>query len=241
MFLRPGRRAGRRVVQPLAIAMVATSLALAAVGTVTAHSGSPDTIHVTQTASLTVKATGTWSWSADAAPHELSYVGFAIDWGDISTGNAVGQFHIGDGTAATNVVLQPTSPAQGSSGAFGPVSHVYAKAGTYVVCVIIYDLGETKPFATTGWDSLRAGGTDRNTDNSVDGKHRVPAMCGQIAVTDPTPSPVSSVLGATSPPTGTAAPEAPQDGGLPLMPLGLLLGSCLASVYVFKTQKVGRR
>lgn len=241
MSLRPGRRAGRRVVQPLAIAIVATALALAAVGTVTAHSGSPDAIHVTQTASLTVKATGTWSWSADAAPHELSYVGFAIDWGDISSGNAVGQFHIGDGTAATNVVLQPTSPAQSSSGAFGPVSHVYAKAGTYVVCVIIYDLGETKPFATTGWDSLRAGGTDRNTDNSVDGKHRVPAMCGQIAVTDPTPSPVSSVLGATSPPTGTAAPEAPQDGSLPLMPVGLLLGSCLASVYVFTTQKVGRR
>jgi hypothetical protein len=212
-----------------------------AIGTATAHSGSPDSIHVTVAGGLTVKASGTWSWAADAAPHELSYVGFALDWGEVSSGNAVGTYHIGDGTAATNVVMQPTSPAQGSSGTWGSVSHTYAKPGTYMVCVIIYDLGETKPFATTGWDSLKAGGTSHNTDNSVDGNHTVQAMCGQIEVTDPSPSPISSVLGVTSPPTSTVATLPSEDGGSPLLPLALLLISFLVSLFVFRTVKVGRK
>jgi hypothetical protein len=131
----------------------------------------------------------------------LSYVGFAIDWGDVSSGNAIGTFHIGDGTPATNVIMQPTSPAQGSSGAWGAVSHTYAKAGTYNVCAIIYDLGTSKPFATTGYHSLQAGGTGHNTDNSVDHHFQNSALCAVFVAAAASPTPGQTVAGATSQPT----------------------------------------
>jgi hypothetical protein len=171
-----------------------------------------------------------------ATASKLSYAGYAIDWGDVTSGNAVGTYHIGDGTPATNAILQPTTPAQGSSGSWGPVSHTYATAGTYTVCVIMYDLGEVKPFKTTGYHSLQAGGTGRNTDNSVDNKGQVPSMCQQIDVTQPTSSPFQSFRGITAgptttpPPTGTASLPSAPDQGVPMLPLFLLAGSCLASV-----------
>lgn len=249
-------RRGRRVFGRLGINLAAIALGLIAAGTVAAHSGSPKTIVVTQTTPLTVSATGTWTWPGNTSLSEFSYIGYALSWGDITSGNDVGSYHVGDGTAATNVVLQPTSPARGTSGSFGPVTHTYAAAGTYTVCVIIYDLGETKPFATTGWDSLQAGGTGGNMDNSVDGAHRVPVECATIDVTGPSPSasssvlgvtsppnspvPSSSVLGVTSPPTTTAdVPPAPNQG-LPTLPLIMLVGSSIGSTLVFKTVKVRR-
>lgn len=238
-------RPSRRGVQRLSIGLIATSLALMAVGTVTAESGSPDTIGLSQTAPLTVQASGTWSWAEMATASKLSYTGYAIDWGDLSSGNAVGPYHIGDGTPATNVILQPTSPAQGPNGSWGPVSHAYAAPGTYTVCVILYDLGEVKPFKTTGYHSLQAGGTGRNTDNSVDNKNQVPSMCSRIEVANPSPTPFESFQGETSqptsPPTGTASTLPEQNGGVPTLSLALLIGSCLVSVFVFKTSKVGRR
>jgi hypothetical protein len=166
-----------------------------------AHTGSPGTITVTKTGPLAISASGTWSWPAMASAGTLSYVGYAIDWGDVTSGNAIGTFHIGDGTPATNVILQPTTPAQGSSGTWGAVSHTYAKAGTYNVCVIIYDLGPTKPIATTGYHSLQAGGTGHNTDNSVDHHQQVPSLCAVFDAAAATPTPGQTVAGVTSPPT----------------------------------------
>jgi hypothetical protein len=224
-------------------------MAAMAVGSVQAGSGGPDTIHVTKTGGLTVSASGTWSWPEMATASKLSYTGFAIDWGDISTGNDVGTYHIGDGTPASNVVMQ-TSPEQGTSGSFGAVTHTYAAPGTYMVCAILYDLGEVKPFLATGYHGLRAGGTDRNTDNSVDSKSEVPAMCATVVVSNPTPAPTEtpfqSFQGETSqptstpPPTSTAtAPSTPEQQA-PLLVLALLLGSMLASVAAFKTVKAHR-
>jgi hypothetical protein len=215
------RRRSRLAAQ-LGVPLLAIGMVAMAVGTVAAHTGAPKTIVISHTGARSIDASGTWHWGGLASASMLSYVGYAIDWGDVSTGNDVGTHHIGDGTPATNLVLQPTSPAQGSDGSWGPVSHTYAKAGTYTVCVIIYDLGKTKPFATTGYHSLQAGGVGHNTDNSVDKGSAVPADCATFAVTDPSPSaipsaspvqsfasaapsasPVQSVGGATSDPTNT--------------------------------------
>ena len=246
-------RPSRRGVQRLGVGLIAVSLALTAVGTVTAHTGSPSAITVTPTTGQSIQASGTWSWPAMATAGHLSYIGFAIDWGDVTSGNALGAYHIGAGTPATNVILQPTSPAQGASGSWGPVSHTYAAPGIYTVCVIIYDLGLTKPFTTTGYHSLQAGGTGHNTDNSVDHASQVPSMCGRVDLTAPSPSPSAtptsfeSFQGATSdpsstpPPTdATSLPSAPEPGA-PAQPLALLVASSLAAVVVFKTSKVARR
>jgi len=256
-------RPGRRVVQRLGIGLTAVSLAMMVVGTVTAGSGNPNTIGVIPSGALTVQASGTWSWAEMATNPKLSYTGFALDWGDVTSGNALGIYHIGDGTPATNVVLQPTSPAQGTSGLWGPASHTYAAPGVYTVCVILYDLGEVKPFKTTGYHGLKATGTSRNSDNSVDNKLEVPTMCTKVDLTAPSttstavptstavtvtaasPTPFESFQGITSdpsfspPPTGTASlPD--QKGGLPTMPLFLLIGSFLTSLFVFRTVKVSR-
>jgi hypothetical protein len=244
----------RRRVASLGIPFAAISLLLVAAGVVSAGAGGPDPIQVHQTAPLTVSASGTWSWPELASASKLSYAGFAIDWGDVTSGNQVGPYHIGDGTPATNIVMQPTTPAQGASGSWGPVSHTYAKAGTYTVCVIIYDLGQVKPFKTTGYHSLQAGGTGRNKDNSVDEKLDVPASCGTIDVTEPTASPIESFQGetatpfesfqgetatpdSTAPTTSTAGDASAPDQGIPVPALLLLFGSMLGSILVFKTVK----
>jgi hypothetical protein len=126
--------------------------------------------------------------------------------------------------------------------------------------VILYDLGEVKPFKTTGYHSLKASGTSRNSDNSVDNKSQVPAMCTKVDVNPPTEAPTEAPSetpitaetpfesfqgitfdpSGTPPPTGTAGVPARPDQGVPTVPLALLLGSCLASVFVFKTIKVTR-
>ena len=257
-------RPSRRRVQLLGISSFVTAIAFAALvaaGSVAAHTGSPGSINVTPTTGLTVQASGTWTWPAMASASTLSYIGYAVDWGDVTTGNAIGTYHIGDGTAATNLVLQPTSPAQGSSGSFGPVSHTYALPGTYTVCVIIYDLGTSKPFTTVGYHSTQAGGSGRNTDNSVDHNQQVPVLCGRLDLTvqspsasasvipsaslssDPSQTPFESFAGETSQPTppstGTADPAPGSDGGATPLLLTLLLGSTLSGLAIFK--KAGLR
>jgi hypothetical protein len=247
-----------RAMGQLGIGVVAVSLALMAVGSAIAHTGAPGTVNIAPSG-LSVSASGTWTWGSQASATKLSYVGFAIDWGDLSSGNDVGPYHIGDGTPATNIVMQPTTPAQGTSGTWGPVTHAYAQAGTYTVCVIIYDLGTSKPFLASGYHGLTAAGVSRNTDNSVDKGNPVPALCGQVSIVGPSPSatvapstsasasgttaataePSSSVLGVTSPPTSTGSPAVP-DPGLPPLLLGLLFASAASSMLVFKTVRVRR-
>jgi hypothetical protein len=72
----------------------------------------------------------------------------------------------------------------------------------------MYDIGEVKPFKTTGYHSLQAGGTGHNTDNAVDAGPATGVVCATFDVapppTDPpsaTPTPVQSVEGATATPT----------------------------------------
>ncbi len=207
MAARPRARASARVLTVLA----GLSLALVAAQIANAGSGDPASIAVNSTGGMSVSASGTWTWPEMLTNSKLSYAGYAIDWGDVTSGNAVpkpggGAYHVGDGTAATNFVLNPTSPAQGASGMWGPVSHTYAAPGSYTVCVIVYDLGETTPFKATGYHGLRAGGTDRNTDNSVEQNGDVKTNCATIDVSTPTPTPSESTGGETATPAPSATP-----------------------------------
>jgi hypothetical protein len=210
---RPYRWRGKRRLLAGAAALAIATLALAGVSY--AHTGTPSSI-VVVTSGLSVQASGTWSWSSVASASVPNYVGYAVDWGDVTSGNEVGTYHIGDGTAATNVVTL-TTPSQGTAGSWGPVTHTYAAAGTYTVCVILYDLGKTTPFATTGYHSTVAGGVDRNIDNSVDKGYTNPVQCATFDATAPTTAPtqaptqaptaVQSVAGATATPEPpTASP-----------------------------------
>jgi hypothetical protein len=209
-------RSSRRRVTRLGAGLVSIGLALAAAGLVNADTGASSAVHVSMNG-LSAQVSGTWTWPANAANGQLHYAGFAIDWGDVTTGNQVGTFHIGDGTPATDVVMQPTTPDRGTSGSWGPVGHTYAKAGTYTACVIMYDIGEVKPFKTTGYHSLQAGGPGHNVDNAVEHGNTAGAVCATfdvVAVTPPpaatppaaTPTPVQSVEGATATPAATPTP-----------------------------------
>lgn len=194
-----------RAVTPLRVrrfvALLASlALVLVSAPAVLAGAGDPTAINVSMTGPLSVTASGTWSWHEMATETPPSYVGYAIDWGDVNSGNEVpipggGTFHIGDGTPATNVVQVATD--RGTTGSWGPTTHTYAMAGTYSVCVILYDLGSTQPFATTGFHSLQAGGTGRNTDNSVEQNHDIASNCAAITV--------SQAIAATSSPSAVAA------------------------------------
>jgi len=236
---------------------VAILMAFTAAGTVAADSGGPGSIHVASTGALSVSASGTWSWAEMATATKLSYTGFAIDWGDVTSGNTVGTYHLGDGTPATNFVMQPTSPAQGPSGSWGAVSHTYASPGTYTVCAIIYDLGQVTPFKSTGYHSLQAGGSGRNTDNSVDQDHSAPVSCTKVDVAAPAATPFESFQGetatpfesfegetavpsATPPVTATSNGTSSPDQGLPWLVLALTLGAISVLAVAARTAKVRR-
>ncbi len=254
------RRAGQVVagVASVALAMVA----FAAVAS--AHSARPASISATVT-SMSVQVSGSWTWTAEPKDPVPSYIGYAISWGDVTSGNDVGSYHIGDGTAATNVVFQPTVPDQGGSGTWGPVSHTYAASGTYMVCVIMYDLGEVKPFPATGDESLIAGGPNRNKDNSVDNGYDPAVRCATVDLTSPTatptmapsatptvastPTPFESFAGETSgpgptsspPPTSTQLPSSGSTGGGPALPLILLAFSSVLGVVALRPLRASRR
>src|SRR5512140_2093955 len=182
--LRQRLRVGGAGLASLLLALVAFA------GLASAHTGKPATISATINGTQ-VSVQGTWTWQSQATATSLYKIGYAIDWGDVTTGNAVGTFHIGDGTPATNVVLTNVSPAVGSSGSWGPALHTYKTAGAFTVCVIMYDVGPsaaaTQP--PSGQFSLVAGGTGHNPDNSVEELLTPPTQCTQInvAVTTPTP------------------------------------------------------
>ncbi len=211
MAPRPHLRRGRQLLA--GTASVALAL-LAFASVVSAHTGKPSSISVS-VSSLTVQASGNWTWPGETTTKRPSFIGYAVSWGDVTSGNAIGPYHIGDGTAATNVVLQPTSPASGTSGVWGPISHTYAAPGTYMACVIIYDLGEVKPFKTTGWHSMTAGGTGRNGDNSVEnisgggGGASGGAQCATVQVTGATETPAATPTPAASTPAASTPVATP--------------------------------
>lgn len=257
----------RRMQQRLRVGGASTAsvlLALAAfAGIANAHTGKPATISASANGTQ-VSVHGTWTWSSQATATLQYRIGYAVDWGDVTSGNAVSTFHIGDGTAATNLVLTNVSPSSGASGAWGPATHNYAAPGTYNVCVIMYDVGPVTATSqpTSGQFSLVAGGTGHNPDNSVEELMSPATQCTQVQVAAlatptltaspsasssvqvtpaPTETPVESFLGATAvptlatlPPTSTTTDSSGGSGGSMGLSLFLLTLSMLFGVIAIK-------
>jgi len=199
-------RASRQRAAGLGAGLMSIGLVLAAVGLVNAGTGAPSTIDVSRNG-LTVSASGTWSWPEMDTNPKLSYTGFTVSWGDLTSGNTLGAYHLGDGTAATNFVSEIAT--QGDAGPWGPVGHTYATAGNYTICVIIYDLGEVKPFKAIGYHGLKASGTSRNSDNSVDKQSAPPVVCSTVNVVEETPAPTAQeTQTASTTPVASATPLA---------------------------------
>src|SRR5205085_11241309 len=113
-----------------------------------ASSGSPTGSVSATTNGLTASLSGTWSWSDLKSPcgpgtGPNRAVGWAVQWGDSSTGNSVlskgsspkTYFHVG--TGSDNTVRRSTlngglgdcgtaAVGQPASGTWGPISHTYA-------------------------------------------------------------------------------------------------------------------
>lgn len=254
----------RPIRQRLRVAGAATASVLLAVaafaGLASAHTSKPATITANVNGAQ-VSVQGTWTWQSQATATLQYKVGYAIDWGDVASGNAVSTFHIGDGTAATNVVLTNVSPNSGASGNWGPAGHTYAAAGTYTVCVITYDIGPVAAASQppSGQFSLIAAGTGHNTDNSVEELTSPATSCMQVKVgavatatatatststastASPTETPIETLLGATAvaslgtlPPTSTVADSTSGSGSSTGFSLVLLALSMLFGAIALK-------
>ena len=156
------------------------ALTLGTAGAVFADSGDPTSI-TADVSGHTVTVHGDWTWEASSCnSSSVKIVGFAISWGDPDfQQNPVpkpggGSYFMGDATTG-NQITTNGDLCKNFPGTWGPLSHTYAEAGSYDVCVIIYDLRDPAP--ATGAHSALAGGDDRNTDNSVEENFTQEAHC----------------------------------------------------------------
>ena len=165
----------------------AAALVLSLAGVAFADSGTPTSINLTPTG-LDVSASGAVTWAACDANNTDKWIGWTVDWGDtnsdavVSTGSAV---------CTDDVATQ----------VWGPGTHTYAAAGTFTVCVTIYDVREG---VTTG-----SHGTDPATND--DKSTGEPPVCANVDV-----APAS---------TTDAIPSGNDSGTLPL--ILLLVGAGL--------------
>jgi hypothetical protein len=186
---------------------------------------------------LTVTVNGTWTWPSrpDCAPNDakdsIRQVGFAVDWGDpAAPGNPIGATGFDVGVLAgdaNNPTDNAVHLAGNCTGTWGPLSHTYAAAGSYDVCVIMYDM--TTPAKETGYHSLIAGGDDRNGDNSAEKNGQTPLGNGCFKTTIEVATPPASETPAQSVEAGTGTPAATQ----PNTSLGLLGGGGILPSIAF--------
>ena len=223
----------------LAGAMVMT---LGVAGAVFADSGSPTSIN-SKIDGLKVTVDGNWTWDAASCnDSSKKIVGWAVSWGEPGyTDNAVpksggGSYYMGDAVQG-NTVFTKGDLCSTPSGTWGPLSHTYAAAGSYDVCVIIYDLRDPAP--ATKAHSLLAGGGDadpkknevRNTDNSVEenfleGQSVCLSAETVVVVPTPVPTPTNVVAGASdvAPQTDAIVSTTTSDAGGALPLLLIILG-----------------
>ena len=146
--------------------------------------------------SFTLTIQGAWQWpthKSDCSTNRAG-VGYAIDWHDSSqAGNFVGNnsLNAGVGSPNDNVVhsVPPNNQDVGTpsqylswrggcgtfngtfnTGTWGPISHTYpaSHTGDFVVCPIMYDVhGKAAGSPPNGAKEITAGGSNRNSDNSI--------------------------------------------------------------------------
>ena len=206
------------------------------------------------TVGLTVTVSGTWTWAsrptcaAKGDEDVARQVGYAVDWGDSAApGNPVGSTGFDVGVLAgdaNNATDNAVHLAGNCSGTWGPISHTYAAAGSYDVCVLMYDV-KTPP-KSTGRHSLIAGGTSRNTDNSAEENEQTPLGngCFAAAIVVATPTPETVVHGATGTPAGSQADTAQSLGGvspLPTIAFSLILLASLLGLAAANVRTVRNR
>lgn len=147
----------------------------------------------------TVTVSGTWEWPTHSTDCNLDRfaTGWEVDWDDAdqpgnpigNTGVDVGAKTANDYNAADNTVDYPASaPRCGvydpvkkyNSGTWGPISHTYGPGtdlSSIEPCVVTYDVqykdSRNKDVPKDG--KLVAGGSGRNTDNSVEANGHTPA------------------------------------------------------------------
>ena len=128
--------------------------------------------------SKTLTVQGTWDWGTNGpcdSSNDLKAVGYAIDWNDVTQpGNLVAS-GVDVGTPTDNLVRPASNMSfavcMTNSGAFGPLSHTYSATTPLpsLVCAVTYDVHIDKgQIATSGNHSTKAGGSDHNTDNSLE-------------------------------------------------------------------------
>ena len=175
MFLRNGKARAFRRAAAIAVGMVL----VAVTASITLANVSSPAITVTSTpGSLTVGASGTWAKSYV----DNHYVGWAVSWGDSNT------YALSNGTTTVHFASNTVSPGHGGtrqngqSGTWTGGNHTYAAAGTYQVCVVMYDLGNTWP--NTNSNRWVATGNNHNADNSMEnnGAFSVGANCANVTV-----------------------------------------------------------
>ncbi len=250
----------------LAVVAAATMI-LAAAATVLADAPDPVVPLNAHVNGLTVTVDGSWQWPThvgDCNAHNDIFVGFAVDWGDpAAPGNPVGSFNVGvlagDANNATDNAVHGAKDCGTfnvfNSGTWGPLSHTYAKAGSYDVCVLMYDVrSDDGVIPASGYHGLTAGGTDRNKDNSAEKNDQTPLGNGcfttTIVVATPTPTatptatPQQSVEAGTGTPAQTQADTALSQRGsspLPTIVFSLILLASLATLAYRNVQTVRSR
>ena len=237
------RRQGGLLLAALMAILFATLGGVATLQSAFADAGNPTTLTAVAdtTNPLKITVSGNWSWTGCNG----KFVGWAVAWGETGyTSNpvsaagppALGPYYMGETGAwpATqgNHVFSPLDanpnaaspcPATGTvTGTWGPLTHTYAAAGRYNICVVIYDIQkknnkvgpDTVP--AIGSHSAVAGGADRNTDNSVETNFTGSGNCSPTTIVVAAP-PRTVRIGkltttATHPATtfiGTISPGAP--------------------------------
>jgi hypothetical protein len=178
--------------------VAAIGLILSVAATVFADAANPNDGVTVGGSGLHVTLSGTWTWFGRACDAEGLLtggrdVGFAVDWDEGFDGNDVSEadptFH--PGGDADNLVYQRgadigtcSNPnSADAQGAWGPISHDYAKAGSYTPCAIMYDVHEDSETP-----NLVAGGPKHNKDNSIEkNSFEGGANCADVEIVIKTP------------------------------------------------------
>jgi len=244
----------------------ASTMVLALATSVFANAANPGSTVTPTVDGLKVTLSGTWTWLKDEGGQGCDGglltgkrdVGFAADWGDAFAGNFVQSKGAADGVgynvgdALDNIVHQRAAEdigacagdAENSTGSWGPISHTYAAAGTYTVCVLMYDIHYSDAERTTLNDAseLVASGAskdDHNKDNSAETNGFVaggPDCAGATTtiVIPPPPPPGGGVLGNNAVAQGGVTP-------IPTIVFSLILLAALGTLAYANVKTVRNR
>ncbi|MCH8065152.1 MAG: hypothetical protein IIC90_04930, partial [Chloroflexi bacterium] len=185
---------------------------------------------------LAVTVSGNWQWDeCDNTTRLRKHVGFAMVWDDgtgvLDPAAPPNNFRDGVYPSEPQLSTDPTDPNDTTgwtnadhcdnpnpgplTGDWGPFTHTYAAAGTYDLCVILYDVDirgahphtdpPNKEARTTGNHSTHPW---ENTDNSFDKGLTNPQIC-ELGVTLALATPTFTATPPPPTPTFTATPPPP--------------------------------